>query len=1057
MDFGEVQKKIKTIFGEDSFKKARNYSRYYIRNQKKIRYGDGWEIKHTFKVESETSYNYYDVTIHTNRGEIEKYSCDCPQYKRVGTCKHIAACCLNYYEDIFERPADPYEVTKNFLDSFTSKSKENGIKEKIKLEIELDLSGTNISYKLNVGLNRTYVINNDIKFQNFMSAYKNGGKYTLGTQFTFDSSKHYFDEIDQWFLNFFYGYKKNSYYSYYDRNNIFELSDREASILFDKLKDKRFNIKGYGYSLGIKNEVPTGLKLELENENYILKIDDINNYTFLDTNYKYILYNKILYIIPEVYSKIFETLRENHINQLLFKKDKVEVFKNGLLKQVKDNITIGEEIEDILISGKPNISLYFDFKVNKITCKIKLKYKNIEIDYFDINTNIVRDEEEENKGINDLLNLKFVINDKKIELDKIEDIGYFLEEGILLLQEKYNIYTSKKIDSMDIIKKSNIQSNFSIGKDGIMSYDFQVDNIELEELSSIISSLKTQKKYYKLKNGNIINLEENEELKEFTNLLDDLEINSKNIQDGNIEIPKYRAFYIDSLKNEKYKSIHTSSTFENFINNFKKYQNSEIKFSKEDEKILRNYQKDGVKWLYTLYKCDLGGILADEMGLGKSIQTISFIKQIIKEKKDAKIMIVCPTALVYNWISEFDKFGSDLKYVAVAENKEKRLQIIKDFNKYNIFITSYGLIRNDNDEYEDKEFDLCVIDEAQAIKNYQANMTKEIKKIKAKTKIALTGTPLENSVLELWSIFDFILPGYLNSLMKFKEKYGIKDVDEESLSKLTLLNYQIKPFILRRKKIEVTKDLPEKIENNIYLELPKMQKALYLEELNRTKKEMDELIATHGFSKARFKILQLLMKLRQICVDPGVLYKDYKYDSIKIEKLTEIVKDFVADNHKILIFSSFKRVIDRVKKNFDKEGISNYTISGEVNSKTRKELVDKFNKDDTNCFLITLKSGGVGLNLTSADIVIHLDIWWNPQVENQATDRAHRIGQTNKVTVIRLITKGTIEERILELQNKKRILSDNLIEGKDDNTLINTISEEEMQNLLSFGDDENDF
>jgi len=253
-----------------------------------------------------------------------------------------------------------------------------------------------------------------------------------------------------------------------------------------------------------------------------------------------------------------------------------------------------------------------------------------------------------------------------------------------------------------------------------------------------------------------------------------------------------------------------------------------------------------------------------------------------------------------------------------------------------------------------------------------------------------------------------------------------------------------------------TKDLPEKLENNIYLELPEMQKALYLKELNDTKKEFEELLATEGFLKARFKILQLLMKLRQICVDPSVLYENYKYESIKLDILTEIVKNYIIDGHKILIFSNFNRVIDHVKEIFNKEGITSYMIAGDVKSKTRMELVEKFNNDDTNCFLITLKSGGVGLNLTGADIVIHLDIWWNPQVENQATDRAHRIGQTKKVSVIRLITKGTIEERILELQNKKRILSENLIEGKDDASIINSISEEEMKDLLSYGDDDNE-
>ena len=416
-------------------------------------------------------------------------------------------------------------------------------------------------------------------------------------------------------------------------------------------------------------------------------------------------------------------------------------------------------------------------------------------------------------------------------------------------------------------------------------------------------------------------------------------------------------------------------------------------------------------------------------------------------------MIVCPTSLVYNWKKEFDKFAPELSYITVADNKNKRLEVINNFDKYNVFITSYGLIRNDNDEYEDKNFDVCIIDEAQAIKNYQAGMTREIKKIKARTKIALTGTPLENSIMELWSIFDFIMPGYLNSVGRFREMYNIRDVDQDSLDALSRLNYQIKPFILRRKKSDVIFDLPDKIENNIYLDLPDKQKKLYMSVLKETEREYQEILATEGITKARFKILQLLMRLRQICVDPNIVYENYTGESIKMERLLETVQNYVSDGHKILIFSSFKMVIDRVKNLFDKNNISSYMISGEVKSKTRMELVDKFNSDSTNCFLITLKSGGTGLNLTGADVVIHLDIWWNPQVENQATDRAHRIGQTNKVSVVKFVTRGTIEEKIIELQNKKKILSENLIEGKAD-SMLGSLSEAEIKSLLSYGEDD---
>ncbi len=1041
------------LFGKDSVTKALKINKNDIEHYDTIERGKE-DLVHIFQVDSQSSFYYYDVNIITRKNRVISCYCECPQFNKTNTCKHVAACLIKYYNEIIKEPPSLLEISSNILEQFKKEKPKNKIKEAVNLEVELDFSRNNPIFKLHVGINKKYVINNETKFENFINAYINKKEYRFGAKFTYDPNIHYLKEEDERLLMYLNGYTKNANnYYYYQRTNPFELNERELSALLDKLKGKTFSITGYGEIKDIKYEFPTTFNLKPEKDHYELSIEDFENLKILNSKLEHIVYNHTLYIIPSQYINLLYTMLYNKIDTILIDQKHIDTFKNGLLQNIKNNINISEDIKDIVVVGKPEASLYFDLKRDIIDCKIKLDYKGNIIDYFEKTDNIVREEEYEQEIIDEITKNNFQIKNKKIILPDIDDIGDFLNEGIHTLSEKYNVYTSKKIDNIDILKKSNVQSNFSIGTDGIMSYNFNTDNINIEELDDVLASLKRNKRYYKLKNGNIIDIDNNKELQELNSLLNDLELSSKDFKDGNAIVPKYRALYIDSLKKHKYKSIKTDNSFDKFIDNFNQYKNISIDF-KKDEKILRDYQKEGVKWLYTLYKCDLGGILADEMGLGKSLQTICFIKQVINEKKDAKIMIVCPTSLVYNWKKEFDKFAPKLKYITVAENKTKRLEIIKDFDKYNIFITSYGLIRNDNDEYEDKNFEVCIIDEAQAIKNHQANMTREIKKIKARTKIALTGTPLENSVLELWSIFDFIMPGYLNNITKFKSIYGIHDVDKESLEKLTNLNYQIKPFILRRKKADVSKDLPDKIENNIYLDLPDKQKTLYLSVLKESEKEFQETLATEGIGKARFKVLQLLMKLRQICVDPNILFTNYKGEAIKMEKLLETVINYTKDGHKILIFSSFKMVIDRVKEMFDKNNISNYVIAGEVKSKTRMELVDKFNNDDTNCFLITLKSGGTGLNLTSADVVIHLDIWWNPQVENQATDRAHRIGQTKKVSVVKFITKGTIEEKIIELQNKKKILSDNLIEGKDNSGMLSSLSEKEIKSLLSYGEDD---
>lgn len=1046
--------------GMDSYIKGKNYKGTIQFYDQDVSGNLGY---YRFRVQSEHNpYRYYYVTIAISKNELVGYSCNCPQCSGMRTCKHIAASLLQYEEEIFDfHHKKELRVSQSILEYFSNgASQTGGIKEKLNLEVEFEFDNGRILAYLLIGLKKLYVIKTERKLQDFIEAYQQNDTYQFGVGFTYDAKIHYFSDEDKQIIDFMSEYETNNVgygygYGYYSQryNNPFELNMREFKELLKLLGNRSFKIRDYGIIKEVKNEFPIELNLEYNDNKYELLLHNLKNYKILDSECKFIAHSNTLYMVPETMRHLLIMCINNSVDKLIFEKENLELFKKGLLPKIKNNVVVSDKIDDIKILGKPDISLYFDIEKDKITCKIELDYQGHIIHYFE-DTNILRDEEVEQEVIDDLNSFHFNIEKPTITLKELDDIGYFLSEGLTELSEKYKIYTSKKIDNMQIIKKSSVNSNFSIGQDAIMSYKFAIDNVDSKELDAILKSIKTKKKYYKLKNGNLINLEENKELNELSDMIQELEIDSKNLENGEVEIPKYRAFYIDSLKKNKYKNIKTDYSFDTFIQNLLSYKNAQVDLDKQEQQILRDYQKEGVQWLYTLYKCDLGGILADEMGLGKSLQAICFIKQVLKEKKNAKIMIVCPTSLVYNWKKEFDKFASELKYTTVSETKQRRLEIINHFDDYNIFITSYGLIRNDNDEYENKNFEVCIIDEAQTIKNYQAGMTKEVKKIKARTKIALTGTPLENSIVELWSIFDFIMPGYLNSINKFKEKYGIKDIDEESLETLKTLNTQIQPFILRRKKKDVIKDLPDKIENNIYLELPDIQKALYIKTLKDTQEKMDELLAESGYSKTRFEILKLLTRLRQICIDPHILFENYQGESIKMEKLLEMVQSYIQDGHKILIFSSFKTVIHNVQKMLDKENISNYVITGDVKGKERTQLVDKFNNDDTSCFLITIKAGGTGLNLTSADIVIHLDIWWNPQVENQATDRAHRIGQKNKVTAVKLITNGTIEERIIELQNKKKILSDNLIEGKDDSEVISNITEEEMRKLLYYGEDE---
>lgn len=1043
-----TDEKVINIVGDDNYIKGENYYPESIKLQKIIHLTKKNKI-YKFEIESERINQKYNVDITTQNDEVILTYCSCPQFEKENKCKHIAACLIKEQTKIFneEKNQKNIDISEKIFNNLLR----NNLYEKQQLNLELELNfnknyyNSGLYIKFKIGIDKLYSASSKARY--FFDVYtENEGELSFGKNFTYIPKKQYFNEDDNKIIDFlsncYYRYINSNYYS----SEIY-IPDYLQIKFFKLLKNKEYTIVNHGIFYSYNDDFPFNTEITKQLDTYTFKFNFENN------NYQY-LSNKILkkdnkiYLLKDEHINIIEQFAKNDITELTFSKDKLSLFSESIFTSVKENITMDEEISNELIIIEPTTKLYFDFKNEKITCQIKLNYKDIEIDYFET-TNIIRNKEFEQNIINDLKKYNFTLDNQQLYIDNIDDIGNFIETDLIELSKKYEVFTTKKLDETNIIKKSKIESQFSIGKDNIMSYKFDIDGINTSELNTIFNNLKEKKKYYKLKNGNILNLETNNELKELQNLMEDLDLTSNDINEGG-SIPKYRAIYLDSLKENKYNIIKTDNLFDNFVADFKKYKNAKPYINDTDTKILRDYQLTGVKWLYNIYKCNLGCILADEMGLGKSLQTICFIKAVLKEKENIRILIVSPTSLIYNWQKEFDKFASELNYTVIAEGKNKRHEILNNL-KSDIIITTYGLLRQDKELYEQLNFELMIIDEAQNIKNPIAGVTKTVKAINANCKIALTGTPIENSVIELWSIFDYIMPGFLTNLTKFQTNYNIKEFNDEKVNTLNNLNIQISPFILRRKKKDVAKDLPEKIENNIYFDMYPEQKKLYLAELNKTKTEMDEIIAKEGFLKARFKILQLLTKLRQICIDPKIIYDNYNGGSVKIDELINLIQKIIDNDHKILLFTSFKTALDIVKNRLDKEKITSYTIDGSISSKKRMELVEKFNNDKTNIFLIMLKAGGTGLNLTSADVVIHLDLWWNPQVENQATDRAHRIGQTKNVEVIKLICNGTIEERIIELQNKKKILSDTLIEGDNrKKNLLEKLSEKDIKNLLTF-------
>ncbi|MEN2998710.1 MAG: DEAD/DEAH box helicase [Brevinematia bacterium] len=465
----------------------------------------------------------------------------------------------------------------------------------------------------------------------------------------------------------------------------------------------------------------------------------------------------------------------------------------------------------------------------------------------------------------------------------------------------------------------------------------------------------------------------------------------------------------------------------------------EIDIPAEIRDVIREYQKTGYYWLNFLYRNSFGGILADDMGLGKTLQALAFIKGIREFSKKFPSLVICPTSLTHNWAREIDKFFPGMRYAVVSGKPKEREEILNNYSNYDVIITSYALLRNDVEMYADREFEVVIVDEAQYIKNKEAKITKFVKLLNSRIKVALTGTPIENSVSDLWSIFDFIMPGMLGSYQTFIEKYSNPENYGELAKKISY-------FVLRRKKEDVLRELPSKIEQNIFVPLSPEQSEIYDRMVREIKLNILKQVGEFGFEKSKMHILSALTKLRQVCNHPYLISEDYRdIKSGKMELLMDLLDDAIEGGHKVLVFSQFVEMLKIIREEFENQGIKYSYLDG--STKNRQKVIDEFNsKDDIKVFLISLKAGGFGINLTSADIVILYDPWWNPMIERQAMDRVHRIGQTKTVNVYKLISENTIEEKILSLQESKRIIFSSVIEASS--SLLSSMTWEDVKSLL---------
>lgn len=594
--------------------------------------------------------------------------------------------------------------------------------------------------------------------------------------------------------------------------------------------------------------------------------------------------------------------------------------------------------------------------------------------------------------------------------------------------ENLNKETNDEYIDQNITINPNITLDISQSRNGYMSMKLDIEGVDSNEYREIFSSYKNNNRLYRMKNGAYLDLKDNA-LEQAFKLIDILNIYN---DFDNMKIANNKAIYLEKLIEEEDLSFVNGSKYvSNVVKKFDKVKSKNYEVPKDLNATLRDYQVSGFEFFKTLSDYQFGGILADEMGLGKTIQTIAFLLS----NKDKKSIVITPTALIYNWKNELEKFAPTLKVGLLHAAKSEREKILDNIDNYDVILTTYTTYKNDIDKYKNINFDYCIIDEAQNIKNPDAIITKAIKNVNAKVKFALTGTPIENNLMELWSIFDFIMPGYLYNKSKFKSIFVNNDKNIIELKNL------IKPFILRRTKKEVITELPDKIEQKIIIDLEKEHKRAYKGYVNLITRKIKE------NNQDNITVFSYLTKLRQLCLSPELMVKNYQGKNSKLDVLINIIND--SSDEKILVFSQFTKVLEVIGKRLNEENISYSYLDGKTSAKDRVKLVEEFNTNNNKVFLISLKAGGTGLNLTSANIVVHFDPWWNPAVEDQASDRAHRIGQKNVVNVIKLIAKGTAEERVINLQETKKELIEDVINGNLDNSsTLKNLSKDDIIDLF---------
>lgn len=995
----------------------------------------------------------YSVRFQQMEYGYMRIGCSCPRFEEMGRCKHVAAAMIAYVEEP-PRPstARSDRYAQALLQRYLQKSREQqpalpDIPARLAPQLHTVYRGYP-AFTFRVGREKLYVVKN---LRDFLNNVNQRRTESYGKNLTLDHSMEQFDDRSQAMIELLmneysqFRSMSGSLYSRYesgDEKNRITLTGDSFDRWFDLLEGEPLETER-GNNLRLLREDPqVGIRVEKQGNSVLLEIKTPCPYRFFGSRKS--LYalseNTLQRCSPAFREKVYPLLEQGQESMCLALKD-LPTFCGCVLPEIGELVEI-EDREGLLQEYLPEectTGFYFDMEEETLGLKIVFGYGErtfTPADRPSEKDGVRRDVKAESAAIL-LAQRYFQRQGGSFTLTGEEEAYDFLTGPLDSFRQYGEVYLSDRLQSRRI-QPTAASVGLSVS-DGLLTLTLDTGGFPKEELSALYQSLLLRRKYHRLTDGRYLELNGSgyEKMAEMAQML---QLSRKELAKGTVTLPAYRGLYLDGMfSGSDGIQVSRDSRFREMIRSFKALSESDYALPEDLETVLRPYQKTGFQWLKTLEGYGFGGILADEMGLGKTLQVIAFLATVPRKTTQKTSLVVCPASLIYNWGEELTKFAPQLSYRLILGTAAER-KALRDRADADVWVTSYELLRQDIGDYSQQEFYCCVLDEAQHIKNAATLTSKAVKQINSRQRFVLTGTPVENRLSELWNLFDFLMSGYLYTNTAFREKLEKPIVKSKNPEASAQLRRLVQPFLLRRRKAEVLKELPPKEEYVRRISLSEEERKTYCACVQATVEKLDG-------EQGKMQILAALTRLRQICCDPNLCFENYEGETSKLDACMELCQAMVENGHQILLFSQFTSMLDRIRARLDEASISSFTLQGSTTKEKRAKLVKAFNAGEASVFLISLKAGGTGLNLTAADIVIHFDPWWNQAAQDQATDRAHRIGQQAHVQVYKLIAKDTIEEKILELQEKKAALMDT-ISGAEDGGILN-LSKEDLLALLT--------